>query len=233
MSRLMLVSVFALWFAIGCGSDSEEDGIDFYSGTASAALGDPDNEARCATCHSADGSVGRSGASFKDIAFRASFKGGDAPNLLAAANACVGGWMAGTPLTEDDERWQKLEAYLVSISNAGVTTPNALAPEVLANEAAYESAYAGGDATAGAAKYATFCAQCHSGGLRVGMVTAPAKVTFKALTAGRIAQQVRTSGPPPSGMADPSDSTPGPMPFFEPDELSAQDLKDIIAHVRR
>ena len=37
---------------------------------------------------------------------------------------------------------------------------------------------------------------------------------------GRIAQQVRTSGPPPSGMMDATDSTPGPMPLFEPDELT-------------
>jgi hypothetical protein len=34
-------------------------------------------------------------------------------------------------------------------------------------------------------------------------------------------------------MSDPSDSTPGPMPFFELAELSMQDLKDIIAHVRQ
>jgi len=54
---------------------------------------------------------------------------------------------------------------------------------------------------------------------------------LKTKTIGRIAQQVRTSGPPPSGTGDAMDLTPGPMPFFEPDELSAQDLEDIIAYV--
>ena len=51
----------------------------------------------------------------------------------------------------------------------------------------------------------------------------------RQLSIGRIAQQVRTSGPPPSGMNDATDSTPGPMPFFEPSELPASDLADIVA----
>lgn len=49
---------------------------------------------------------------------------------------------------------------------------------------------------------------------------------------GRIAQKVRTSGPVPSGSADATDGTGGPMPFFEPDELSTEDLRDLIAYVR-
>lgn len=234
MSRLSLFVAFSSVLALGCGSDSdEESGVELYSGAASIALGDPANQTSCATCHTADGTVGgSSGASFKDIAFRTGFKGGDAPSLLAGANACVAGWMGGTPLTEDDGRWIKLERYLVSISNPAVTTPNSLAPKVLANEAAYESTYAGGNASNGAAKYATFCGRCHDGGLRVGAVGAPTLATIKVLSIGRIAQQVRTSGPPPSGMSDPSDSTPGPMPFFEPDELTAQELRDIVAHIR-
>jgi hypothetical protein len=154
MSRLsFVVFASALGLAAGCDDDSDSgSGIELYSGTASAALGAPSNQAQCATCHSADGSIaGYSGVTLKDIAFRSSFKGGAAPDLLAGTNACVTGWMGGTALTEADERWQKLEAYLVSISDAGVTTPNVIAPEVLANEAAYEAAYAGGNAAAGAA----------------------------------------------------------------------------------
>ena len=54
----------------------------------------------------------------------------------------------------------------------------------------------------------------------------------QALDAGVIAQKVRTSGPPPSSMADASDLTPGPMPFFEPEELSASDLADIVAYLK-
>lgn len=236
MTRLSFVAFASvLGLAAGCGSDSDSDsGIEYYSGTASAALGISGNESRCATCHSADGSIaGFSGVTFKDIAFRSSYKGGMAPDLLAASNACVTGWMGGAALTESDEKWQKLEAYLVSISNTSVTTPNAIAPEVLANEAAYETAYAGGDAAAGAAKYAASCGNCHDGGLRVGARGAIPKAAIRGITVGRIAQKVRTSGPPPSGMSDPSDSTPGPMPFFELAELPVQDLKDIIAHVRQ
>lgn len=232
MSRLCLL-ILPLSVA-ACGSDSDSNsGEDLYSGTASAALGASSNQAKCATCHSTTGAAGFSGARFKDIAFHSGFKGGDAPTLIAAANACVGGWMGGTVLTENDERWKSLEAYLVSMSDPSVTAPNMLAPEVLANEAAYESSYAGGNASAGAAKYGTFCASCHDIALVVGEASAITKANLKTKTVGRIAQQVRTSGPPPSGSADATDSTPGPMPFFEPDELSAQDLKDIIAYVRQ
>lgn len=227
------VSFLLVPFALAaCGSDSTS-GEEFYSGSASAALGADTNQARCATCHSNAGTTGFSGASFQNIAFHSAFKGGDATSLLAATNACVGGWMAGTPLTENDERWKSLEAYLMSISDPAMTTPNTLAPEVLANEAAYEAAYAGGNASASEAKYTLACGRCHDNAVVVGEVAAISRANLKTKTIGRIAQQVRTSGPPPSGSADASDSTPGPMPFFEPDELSAQDLKDIIAYVRQ
>jgi mono/diheme cytochrome c family protein len=83
------------------------------------------------------------------------------------------------------------------------------------------------------AKYTKFCSACHSAGLKLGTATPTSGMVVKALSIGRIAQKVRTSGPPPSGMADASDTTPGPMPFFEPDELSVQDLKDIIAYIKQ
>jgi cytochrome c553 len=204
----------------------------YYDGPESAALGAAGNQARCSTCHSNDGSTGFSGNTFKDIAYHTSFKGGDAPTLLDAANACVTGWMGGTALTAADASWLSLEAYMQSISDEAMTTPNPIAPEVLADEAAYEAAYAGGDATAGATAYGTFCAKCHGGGLVVNVVPAYTLETLKAFPIGRIAQKVRTSGPPPSGSADTTDSTPGPMPFFEPSELSEADLKNIIAHIK-
>lgn len=212
------------------GSEDEAEPIDYYQGETSAALGAAGNQADCATCHSNDGSK-RSGDSLKDIAYRTSFKGGDAPTLLDASNACVTGWMGGSALAATDDAWIMLETYLQSISSESVTTPNPLAPEVLADVAAYEAAYGGGDAAAGAAKYSEKCGVCHDGGLKVGPAGSLAKATLGTYTAGRIAQKVRTSGPPPSGMMDASDSTPGPMPFFEPDDLSEQDLKDIIAHL--
>lgn len=218
-----------------CGGETpstDPQPIDYYRGAASAALGVAGNQATCATCHSNDGTV-RSGNTLKDIAFHTSFKGGMAKTLLDAANACVTGWMGGKALGDKDAAWLGLKSYLESISDRGKTTPNTIAPEVLSDEAAYEAAYQGGDANAGAAPYGKACGVCHAGGLKVGAEAADPFASLKGETIGRIAQQVRTSGPPPSGQKDAMDSTPGPMPFFEPAELSAQDLKNIIAFIKR
>jgi mono/diheme cytochrome c family protein len=141
--------------------------------------------------------------------------------------------MGGTALTATDDSYVQLRSYLESISDPAVTSMNPLAPEVLADEAAYEAAYAGGDAAAGAAKYDQVCGTCHAGGKQLGTSTASNKSDLVLETIGRLAQQVRTAGPPPSGTADASDTTPGPMPFFEPSDLSEQDLKDIIAHLKQ
>lgn len=233
--QTILACLFAVTFASACGGD-DPDRDALFSGASSSALGAAGNEARCATCHSVEPAAGNPGNPMQDIAFRSSFKGGGAPDLLAAVNACVTGWMRGEALTEGDDAWLDLEAYLVSISTDEVTAPNAFAPEVLADESAYESLYNGdepGDPDAGSAKYAMACARCHDQALLVGDARAPTKASLGLLTAGRIAQQVRTSGPPPSGTADATDTTPGPMPFFEPHDLSTQDLRDIIAHVRQ
>ena len=231
----MRTSAGAIALAMGlaaCGGGTSGDGDRaYYDGAASAALGAATNDATCATCHSVDG-ASDSGDSLRDIAYRSSFKGGGAPTLLAATNACVTGWMGGEALTATDPEWLALERFLQSISSTSVTAPNTLAPEVLADEAAYEAAYAGGDATRGAALFAARCGDCHGDALTVGAASSPPLSVLRAYSVGRIAQQVRTSGPPPSGTGDPSDTTPGPMPFFEPDELSATDLRDIIAHVR-
>lgn len=203
-----------------------------YSGPESAKLGASGNEATCATCHSNDGTQSFwSGNTFQDIAFRASFKGGMA-DLRGAVNACVTGWMGGAELAEDSAEYKALKEYMESISDAAVTEANAIAPEVLDDEAAYEAKYAGGDATAGADSYAKACARCHDESLTVNAVPAYSKATLKSYTIGRIAQQVRTAGPPPSGAMDAMDTTPGPMPFFEPKDLADQDLKDIIAHLK-
>jgi len=252
LDRILLTTT--LVFAASCGGDDTGDdeaadgtdggtddttdtggveGRDYYDGELSAALGAAGNQARCSTCHSNDGSLaGFSGKSMQDIAFRDSYKGGGAPDLVSATNACVTGWMGGTALAESDPEYVALAGYLESISDPTITTPNAVAPEVLADEAAYELAYAGGDATAGAAKYTANCAVCHDAALTLTATPAYPKAALAGYSIGRIAQKVRTSGPPPSGSNDASDSTPGPMPFFEPEELPAADLADIIAHLK-
>jgi mono/diheme cytochrome c family protein len=225
-----LLLPFALGLA-ACGGDAVSSAR--YSGAQSAALGAAGNQADCALCHdNGDAKRSRSGSSFVDIAYHSSFKGGGAPTLLDAANACITGWMGGTALTAADASWKDLEAYLQSLSDSAVTAPNPLAPEVLADDAAYGPAYGGGDATQGQAKYAAACGSCHDHNLKLGPATSYPKATLKGFGAARIAQKVRTSGPPPSTMvAGASDSTPGPMPFYEPSDLSGQDLKDIIAYI--
>lgn len=223
----------------GCddgGDDAEADAGAaaanlYYDGAESAQLGADGNEARCATCHSNDGTA-MSGATLMDIAYRTSFKGGTAATLLDATNACVTGWMGGTALTADDAAWAELEGYMQSISDQAVTEPNPLSPEVLENEAAYAAKYAGGDAAAGAAAYTEMCGLCHDTMLTVNNFPSYNLTTLAAFSEGRIAQKVRTAGPPPSGTADAMDTTSGPMPFFEPSDLSDDDLRNIIAHIK-
>lgn len=218
---------------MACGGSSDQD---YFDGTASSALGAANNEATCATCHAMDDSNGYSGSSMKNIAYLDSYKGGDAPTLLDATNACVTGWMGGTALTADSEGYVALKSFMEELSDPAVTTPNPLMPEVLADLAAYETAYAGGDATAGEAAWGTYCASCHDTALTVGPKSAPAVAGIMAQTPGEIAQKVRTAGPPPSSGADKmagNDLTPGPMPFFEVAELSAEDLKNIAAFINK
>lgn len=239
-NRHSIVSVFsariagpllALQLAACAAEDAPSE--EYFAGERSAALGSATNLADCATCHaSTPGAAGFSGDSLADIAYRSSYKGGAAPTLLDAVNACVAGWMGGEALAADDPAWTSLSGFLTSISDPAVTAPNTLIPEVLADVAAYELAYAGGDAGGGEAVYARSCARCHDPGLTVGGAPAPKRGVLASYSVGRIAQQVRTSGPPPSGSAEMTDSTPGPMPFFEPDELSADDLRDVIAFLR-
>lgn len=232
-TRAEVAAVVAL-LAAGCsGGGPGLTGEALFSGPESAELGASTNVARCSTCHSVDPAErGGAGDALQDIAFRSSFKGGDAPTLLDATNACVTGWMGGTALTETDPEWVALQSFFESISDPSVTTPNTLMPEVLANEAAYEAAYAGGDPARGEATYGQYCARCHEGALTVGAVAAIPRMTLGGFSVGRIAQKVRTAGPPPSGTEDATDTTGGPMAFFEPDELSPDELRDIIAYVR-
>lgn len=233
----LFLSLVTVTLAAGCGGDdkgSNANPIDYYQGELSAKLGADGNQARCSTCHSNNGDLaGFSGNSLKDIAYLTQYKGGDAAKLIDAVNACVTGWMGGQALTAEDDAYVLLEEYLQSISSESVTTPNPFEPEVLADEAAYQTAYAGGDAVAGEAKYAANCAKCHDAALKLGFTSALSKDALKVYTIGRIAQKVRTSGPPPSSSTPgAADTTGGPMPFFEPRELSADDLKDIIAHLK-
>jgi cytochrome c553 len=250
MSTARMTALFAVFLGIGLsacdgggttggggsggdgGAGGSVSGEALYSGPESAKLGASSNEAMCSTCHSNDGSQdGWPGNTFKDLAFRSSFKGGMA-DLNGGVNACVTFWMGGTAIGDTSAEYTALKEYMESISDPAVTDPNPIMPEVLENEAAYEAKYGGGDAAAGAAAYTLACARCHDESLTVNAVPALSKMALAGYTIGRIAQKVRTAGEPPSGTMDATDTTPGPMPFFEPKDLSDTDLMDIIAHLK-
>lgn len=219
-------------FAPACGG--EDSGLTpYYDGTESAALGAAGNQARCSTCHSAVAdSGGGSGSTFYNLAYHTTFKGGGA-DLLGAVNACVTGWMGGTALTASDPAFLELKAFMESISDPAVTTPNPLMPEVLADEAAYEAAYSGGDASLGQSGWSKYCGRCHDVALQLSQFPTPPRASVAARPIGYIAQHVRTSGPPPSSAGATTDATPGPMPFFEPRDLSAAELANIIAFLKQ
>src|SRR5262245_9024237 len=107
---LSILTILGLGLAlVACGSDdtgTDDPGADaraVYSGPESAALGATSNQATCSTCHSDDGTqAGFAGSTLKDLAYHESFKGGAATTFLAAANACVTGWMAGEALMDGD-----------------------------------------------------------------------------------------------------------------------------------
>lgn len=229
MLGLSAMRALVFFVLVGCSG-----GPPIYDGTASSALGAPGNQATCHTCHSNDGTqLGFPGNTLKNMAYRKSFKGGATTQLIVAVNACTTEWMGGAALTESDAAWKDIEKYLKSISDPSVTDPNPYVAEVLADQAAYEAAYAGGDASRGSGLYDKNCARCHDQALHVATAVALSRDGLKAFPIGRIAQKVRTSGPPRSGLNDATDTTPFPMPFFEVRDLPQQDLKDIIAFLKK
>ena len=248
-TRDQLQSLFVMAFcasfiggALGCGDEAapEEEVIEpmqrkarFLDGPDSAQLGGEQNQVTCYTCHTGDGSqFGFCGNTLKDLGYRESWMGGGADSLMGASNKCIEGWMAGDALDEGSEPYEAIQAYIMDGSDPAVTTPNAIMPEVLADLDAYEAIYVDGNAEAGLDRYVRYCSLCHGVGLVVGAHAAPDLSEFATMTAGEIARQVRTSGPPPSAMDAEVDETPGPMPFFEEKDLSTEDLRNIIAYMQ-
>lgn len=219
----------------------------YFRGSDSAALGASGNQADCAHCHSIDGTqVGFSGYPLNDSAYLDNFKGGGDPTFLDATNFCLTDFMGADPgfgeLREDDPQYVSLLAYIESISDDTVTTARPEEPEVLADAATYEATYSGGDAIAGEAAFNTWCAKCHrpadnpSQTFVVGPNAAVAVSVLASYEVADIAQQVRTSTSKiPSSLADEAngeDLTVGYMPFFLPNILLEEDLRNIIAYIQ-
>ena len=112
----------------------------------------------CTFCHgtaTAD-AVRRPGASFPEIAFRSGYWGGQAPDLLSAANLCITQFMAGQPFLPEDPRWAELRAYLESLSPNHTTTP---LPFLVATTVTTPPPSDG--AAEGASLYPRLCGRCH------------------------------------------------------------------------
>lgn len=227
----------------------------YFRGVDSQALGASGNQADCALCHSdTEIQLGFSGYPLNDSAYLTDFKGSREDGFLGATNFCLVEFMGADPgfgeLNASDPRYVSLIAYIESISYPIITTSRPEDAEVLADLPAYAAAYSGGDPAAGESSFMTWCAPCHLprpnapqitltlGDINDprGVTAAPDTPSLATRTTGVIAQKVRTSGTSiPSSLADDAaddDKTLGPMPFFLPSILPAEELKNIIAYIQ-
>ena len=180
------------------------------------------NTFTCSTCHTA-GTIPNSfrtvGHDITNAAFRSSYKNGTLNSLRDAVNNCVEHWMTGDPLAEDNNLWLALSSWLQSMDSTDTSnlSYNIVSPP---------GDLSGGNVVAGMVTFNQTCAACH-GADAVGTQKGPS-LAGSALSAESIAERVRLSGPTDSiypGL------TGGRMPFWAQDQLSDQELKDIIAFI--
>lgn len=224
-----LVASLTLVLLAGCGSESAtDDGSDDprteISGQALyEARHEDGNTFACSTCHAlseptADG-ITRPGHPIGDAAARTSFKNGQLDRLLDAVNTCRQDWMGAPAFTEDDARWLALEGFLNE--QAEGAAPSALAFTVADPPVDVD----GGDPTAGEATFNRTCTVCH-GPSGVGTQLAP-PVAGTPEDGAFIAAKIRRSGNVDSAVYP--DLIPGRMPFWAPDRLSDDELRDVVA----
>lgn len=185
------------------------------------------NSFSCEACHAlqepAKDGLRRAGHAIGDAALRPSFKNGELESLRDAVNTCRVEWMGAPAFAEDDQRWRKLQDFLVA--SAAVERPNGEAAALVVNRVDPPAQLTGGNPMSGQAVFNQSCIVCHGQDGR-GTVRAPELVgTF--LTDAQIARRVRTSGDEESSVYP--DLTGGRMPFWSSDRLSDDELRDIIA----
>ena len=188
------------------------------------------NTFTCSTCHAlaeptSDGFT-RPGHPIGDALRRSSFKNGQLPTFLDAANTCLDEWMAvpeDQRWTDDTEAFQTLEAYLESedteFGQAALVEFNIIEP--------LDTTNLNGDAGVGEEVFNSTCAVCHGDGA-TGTQLAPSIVGQQ--DAELIARRVRTSGRADSTTYE--GLTGGRMPFWSEDRLSDSELTDIIAFLQ-
>ena len=213
--------VLSLGVLAGCGE--AEEGVTTSDGQALyAAPHDDGNTFACATCHAlsepADDGITRPGHPIGDAAGRASFKNGQLNQLIDAVNACRQDWMGAPAFAEDDPRWLALRDFL---GGGEAASAEDLSYEIVDPPADVS----GGDATRGAATFDRTCSVCHGAGA-TGTVRAPSLLGTPE-SPEFIALKIRRSGNPQSDIYP--DLTPGRMPFWAPDRLSDDELRDIVA----
>ena len=211
----------------GCGSDAANGDPDPTSATHGQALyearHDDGNTFACSTCHAlsepaADG-ITRPGHPIGDAAARTSFKNGQLDTLLEAVNTCRQDWMGAPAFTAQDERWLALEGFLAE--QAEGAAPSALSFTVADPPTEID----GGDAAAGEATFNRTCSVCH-GQSGVGTQLAP-PIAGTPEDDAFIATKIRRSGNVDSAVYP--DLIPGRMPFWAPDRLSDDELRDVVA----
>lgn len=115
------------------------------------------NHFSCATCHrtTADDPSPRIAGTLRDVVYRPSWWGGQAPRLLDAVSFCNVYFMRGTPIDPGDPKGRALYEYLVSIS------PGRPAPAARLSVVENVAPLPRGDPRRGERAYAAACRPCH------------------------------------------------------------------------
>ncbi len=183
----------------------------------------------CATCHSnvaaGEDPVLRAGSTLFDAIRRPSFKAGQVDSFLGAANVCRTDWMAIPEWSDDNEDFLDLVSYLHSL------TPNEPAPVYNYEIAEPQDGDPTGDVDKGCDLFHQSCFVCHGEG--AAGTTAGPQIMFPELNevffdANAVRAKVRLSGPFESiypGLQG------GFMPFFTKEQISDEDLEDIVAYL--
>lgn len=221
-----LAASMTLILVSGCGSEAapNDDADPASNGQALyEARHDDGNTFACSTCHAlsepaADG-ITRPGHPIGDAAARTSFKNGQLDTLLEAVNTCRQDWMGAPAFSDDDERWLALEAFLGE--QAGDSAPSELTFTI----ADPPTDVGGGDASAGEVTFNRTCSVCH-GQSGAGTQLAP-PIAGTPEDGAFIATKVRRSGNVDSAIYP--ELVAGRMPFWAPDRLSDDELRDVVA----
>lgn len=188
------------------------------------------NQFSCANCHSisedANGlatadNLHRPAHPLFNVMNRSSFHNGNTAMLFDAVNICREDWQDATVFTESSQDWLDLEAYFQQESNSDA------ASNITSTLIDPITDFSSGDIAAGQTRFNETCATCH-GENALGTNLA-ANLTTRVVSANRVSQKVRTSGPTTSSVF--AGLTGGNMPFWSQERLSDENLANIAVYV--